>query len=348
MKRLVVMTTLLLALSLTTMPVRAQSAKSLLTNDDVIQMTNAGLAENLVIGAISANDVNFDLTASGLLSLKKAGVGDGVIEAMTTAQAKQREKAAAPVPSPAPSQAMYMSSSRTGAMGVPILNSPASQGPADLPKVTVVAGEKRQLMQPSITEIANSKGKGGSTAGGILKGFGKGAMMASSMGGGPTLPMGGGSSPRMPGVAYTWALPGRNSTTTVATASPKFEIEFANIPGVDPDLYEPVLVKLIQTKDNWRLVSSSKDKFDKHGNDTRSMKTEDKTPINVENISRGHVEVTPASDLPAGEYGLVLHPRKSQKEFAGVPATNAEAIFLAVWDFSVSPSVGVVATGGHH
>ena len=207
----------------------------------------------------------------------------------------------------------YAVAPRTGAMGVPIMNSPASQAPIQLPKVTLVIGEQKLPLQPSSTEIANSKGKGGSKAGGILKGFGQGMLQW--------------------GECHKWAVEAGEAVTACRlylgspgtdlavrdprTRTPSFEIEFSDIPGIDPDGYEPVIVKLIQTKDNWRLVETSKDKFDKHGNDTRSTKTEGQVPVNVTSMGRGHLQVAPGSEL-AGEYGLVLHPRKDQKEFAGV------------------------------
>lgn len=318
-----------------------QSAKPPLANDDVIQMVTNGLSESVVIGAISANDVNFDVSTGGLLALRKAGIGDKVTEAMLAAQARNRDvatqrAAAAQTQTGAQLQAMYMSGGHMGgAMGMPVSNPPAYHASTEMPKVSVIIGEKKQALQPSSTEIANAKGKGGSVAVGILKGVGKTVLMAGNMTGVPVPHGGFGGGPGIPGTAHTWALPGRTSSFSMPTASPKFEIEFADIPGVDPDAYEPVLVKLIQTKDNWRLVSSSKDKFDKHGNDTRSVKTEDKTPLNINVLGRGHLEVSPAAALGPGEYGLVLHSKKSVKELAGTPANNTEAIFSSVWDFSV-------------
>jgi hypothetical protein len=339
---------LTLALSLATAYI-AHAAEAPMSNDDVAQMVTSGLSEDVVLGAISANDVNFDVSARGLLALKKAGVADKVVQAMLAAEARKRDRAQKPLSSaeaePAPARET-LAGTRTGAMGVPILNSSASQGPAQLPTVTLILGDKRQPMPASLTEIAKSKGKGGSAAGGVAKGFGKGMMMAGGMAGAPMPKLGGGA-PRMPGVAYTWALPGRQSPFTISSATPKFEIEFNDIPGVDPDEYEAVLVKLIQTRDNWRLVSSSKDKFDKHGNDTRSEKAEDRISLSVASMGRGHLTVTPAAPLAAGEYGLILHPKKSLKEFAGVPNTNVDAIFLSVWDFSLAPGIpaDLVANG---
>jgi len=309
----------------------AQNSKVVLTNNDIVQMVNAGLPESLVIGSISASDINFDVSPSGLVALRKASVSEPIIEAMLSAQAKKHDAALA---SPPPST--HVSAPRNGAMGVPIMNSPAAEAPVQLPQVTLLLGDQRLQLEPSSTEIAQSRGRGGSKAGSVFKGVGKGMLMASNMAGVPPVSGGGrGGNPRMPGVAYTWALPGRNASLVLPSHTATFEIEFGDIPGIDPDIYEPTLVRLIPTKDNWRLVETSKEKFDKYGNDTRSTKTEDKTEVKIVTLGRGHLLVSPASDLVAGEYGLLLHPRKAQKEFAGVPTPNADAVFLSVWDFSV-------------
>lgn len=286
-----------------------------LTNEDVIRMVSNGLPENVVISSISANDVNFDVTPNGLLALKKANVSDNVVDAVLSAEKKNRDAG----------------------------HSAASPGSPQLPKVALIVGERKLSMQATTTEIAQGKGKGGSKAGGLFKGLGKTVLMAGGM---PQ--MGGSRGGAMPRVAYTWALPGPNSQVVLPTSMPTFEVEFGVIAGVDPDAYEPVIVKLIQTHDNWRLVETSKDKLDTHGNDTRSIKTEEQAPVKVAMLGPGHLKVSSASELAGGEYGLVLHPKKDQKELAGVPSPNVDALFHSVWDFSVPASESVAASGGGH
>ena len=140
-----------------------------------------------------------------------------------------------------------------------------------------------------------------------------------------------------PTVTYVWALPGRVSPFAMQALKPKFDIQFGDIVGVDPDQYEPVLVKLVQTKDNWRLVGASKDKIDMSGNDTRSTITEEPVQIVVNALGRGHDVVEVPNALEPGEYGLVLHPKKSEKKSAAdqQALNNAGNLFLAVWDFTV-------------
>ena len=318
----------------------AQSSKAALTNDDVKQMLSSGLTDDVVVQAISANDVHFDVSPTGLLALKKANVSDKVIQAMLAAESKKREATAQRITAAVAPPAANPGVQRGMALfnpNVPMPNEQGLTGEVQLPKVTVIIDNKRLPMDPSGTEITSGKGKGSSAAGSVLKGFGKTLLIAGNMGGLP-VPSGKGRGMGMPNVGRTWALPGRSSAFAIQSESPKFEIEFGDIPGVDPDGYEPVLLKLTPTKDNWRLVSTSKDKFDKHGNDTRSdkIKPEDKVALTLNSLGRGHIIVAPAAELTAGEYGLILHPKKSEKEYAGVTNANADAIFYSVWDFSLN------------
>ena len=50
----------------------------------------------------------------------------------------------------------------------------------------------------------------------------------------------------MPTTTYIWALPGRASSYAMPTTQPKFDLQFGEITGLDPDAYEPALVHLPQ------------------------------------------------------------------------------------------------------
>jgi hypothetical protein len=412
----------------------AQNPAKPLTNEDVIAMMSGGLPEGVIIGAIAANDVNFDVSVNGLLALKKAGVGDKVVEAMLAAEAKKRNPAAVPqntTPPQAhpalPPQAMMpnnmlmpggvnpaqmsaqilsmfppqmlammpaatrqqmmsqMAQSRVGMMGTPLMANAAGMPEiGQLVKVVLLLPENKQVMQASVTQIAEATTKGGAGGGtGMASGMGAASSMASmamhggmggmgmgglgslsmlgGMGGtalkfaplaagpgmmfaGPAMSLAtgllsGGLTPHssLPTTTYVWALPGHNSSFQMPTATPRFEIEFGDIVGVDPDSYEPAIVKLAQTKDNWRLVGATKDKLDKKGNETRSAITEDRSVVKTTTLGRGHVVLESAAPLPPGEYGVVLHPLKPQKKPAGMNTglTADETIFYSVWDFSV-------------
>src|SRR5262245_24955012 len=83
-------------------PVRAslgatlQGSPAPMTNQDVVKMVAAGLAEDVIMTAIrQAPRRAFDLTASGLIDLKLAHVPDAIVRAM---QATDSEPAAVPPP----------------------------------------------------------------------------------------------------------------------------------------------------------------------------------------------------------------------------------------------------------
>jgi len=231
--------------------------------------------------------------------------------------------------------------------------------PEQMPKVTLANGADKKPLVNSMAQIAASTTKGGyktgSSAGSMLSslaseglsfaaiGAGPGAMMAAPALGMMTGMMGGHHS--TPTTTYVWALPARTSSLLMPTATPKFELEFAEIVGLDPDSYEPVLVSLKQSKDNYRLVGATKTKMDfMGGSSSGSMIDEIRMPVKVIHLSRGKVEMEVSSPLPVGEYGVVLRPIKKHKEKKGQSQSGAEqALFYSVWDFSVPASPQVAS-----
>src|SRR5690242_16345347 len=108
MMRVVLALVLELAVSLS-LPGAISIAQEVLTNDSVIQMVKGGLPEAVVIAKIKSTPSKFDLKTDSLLSLKKAGVTDKILEAMVSAgsggaAASSSSAAATPAP-PAPALA---------------------------------------------------------------------------------------------------------------------------------------------------------------------------------------------------------------------------------------------------
>src|SRR3954469_24275519 len=62
--------------------VSAFYAQTPLTNDAVVKMTQAGLAEDLILSLIKTQPRNNSATPDDLIALKKSGVSDKVIGAM--------------------------------------------------------------------------------------------------------------------------------------------------------------------------------------------------------------------------------------------------------------------------
>ena len=66
------------------LPGATSLAQEVLTNESVIQMIKGGLPESVVIAKIRSTATKFDLRTESLVSLKKNGVSDKVLEAMMT------------------------------------------------------------------------------------------------------------------------------------------------------------------------------------------------------------------------------------------------------------------------
>jgi hypothetical protein len=87
------------------LPEATSLAQEVLTNDSVIQMIKAGLPEAVVIAKIKSTATKFDLKTDSLVSLKKAGVSDKVLEAMVAAGSGSAPTTGAMPAPPAPAMA---------------------------------------------------------------------------------------------------------------------------------------------------------------------------------------------------------------------------------------------------
>jgi hypothetical protein len=245
--------------------------------------------------------------------------------------------------------AMAMSMGRGGMAGSTL---DASQ----LPPLTLITVETRQQIRPSVAQIANTQTKGdgmpgaGSQATGILMGLGRQALSFGAIGGSMFAGPGAGLAMGMmgglggmghhhgpPKVTYVWALPGQQSTTRVGDNKPRFEMSFGNLLGIDPDAYEPQLIKLVNSKDNWRLVGATKTTLGQMSTEAYEKVTEARIAAKSERTGRGQVVLEPKQPLEPGEYAVVLraiHPGKSAEGTLGGGAETS--IFFSVWDFSVN------------
>ena len=146
-----------------------------------------------------------------------------------------------------------------------------------------------------------------------------------------------------PKVTKVWALPGHNSSLPLETRSPRFEISFANLLGIDPDGYEPFLVKLVQSKDNWRLVGTTKTKMSMGmtmgamDEEALAKVSEVRLPVRSTRTGPGLVQLEPSETLTPGEYGIVLRPIHAGKRSKGSMGGPAEEnVFYSVWDFTIN------------
>lgn len=241
-----------------------------------------------------------------------------------------------------------MSGMGAGGMGMFNMNYSPEQMPHVFMKLEPNKG--KQEITPSMAQIGESKFKGGMGAGGMaLRSLATEGLSFAAMGAGPggmmamsAFSMASGFMPGMrpgaPKITYVWGLPGRTSSRELGETSPL--LTYGDIPGVDPDAYEPAVLKLFQTKDNYRLVGATQIKMTaknmRAGASPENGKwlSEERWPAHVEKEERGFYILRVDSPLEPGEYAVVLRPVKGYKGTSSGLGGHAQ-VFYSVWDFSV-------------
>ena len=141
-----------------------------------------------------------------------------------------------------------------------------------------------------------------------------------------------------------WALASTQSAR-VLEATPVFEIDYAHIPGVDPEKYQPAIVQLVPTSDNYRLVAAA----ETDGANTRAVPhgpiIEESVATNSTRLDRGRYRVAPRGELGPGEYALVLRPipetgrrrgRGSEASLGELLGGSTSQILYLTWEFSLA------------
>ena len=249
--------------------------------------------------------------------------------------------------------AMTMGRGGAGAMGTGMSG---MLDTSQLPPLNLLIGDARSIVKPSIAQIASTQTKGddmpgaGSQATSMLMGLGRQALSFGAVGGsmfaGPAAGMAMGMMGSMsamghhhgpPKVTYVWALPGPQSSFSIANNDPRFEMSYGNLLGIDPDAYEPQIIRLVESKDNWRLVGATKTTMGQMGTEAYEKVTEARLAITSQKLARGQVQFAPKQPLQPGEYAIVLRAIHPGKRAEGSLGGGAEtSIFFSVWDFSVS------------
>ena len=263
-------------------------------------------------------------------------------------------------PNAAYAQSMIASAMASSGMGGGM---PGMLDANQLPPLNIISADSKQPVRASFAQIAHTETKGdsmpgsgsGSAARSMLTGLGMQALRFSALSGSMFAGPGGmmamsamsggigafGSSRHRstpPKVTSVWALPGQQSTFVAPGNRPRFEMLYGDLLGIDPDAYEPYLVRLVNTKDNWRLVGATKSTMGQMGVEAYEKVTEERIATKTERLGRGHVQVEPRDSLEPGEYAIVLRALHPGKRSEGSLGGGAEtSIFFAVWDFSVRP-----------
>ena len=321
----------------------AQQANKPLTNDDIITMTKNHLPEGVIVNAIQANETQFDVSANGLIALQKAGISQKVMDAMLSAQASKRTSGTSPANAPA--AAATSGAGTAAAPGQPTVS--LVQGTAKQP----VALEKTQIAQTktkasSLGALATDSAVNQALQVGVQQVAWSAAASSGSYAGASAIGaagnvMGGIMGKRKPTLTYVWALPSPKSATIAPSNTPSFDINYAGIPGVNADEFEPAIVKLVSTQNNWRLVGANEAKQDTAQGmnwEVYSSFVEQRVPAQIQKSESGKAHVSPSAALAPGEYGIVLRPVNKSKKFSGSDISQNQGegvLFNSVWSFSV-------------
>ena len=327
--------------------------KKPLTNTDIIKMVKVDLPESTILMTIQANPNNFDSSVDAIIELKTNGVSPAIMEAMLRGSSSPVE--AAPPSLPA----------------IPSLPT-ASAGPApspaespNQPNVSVVDGAGARTRLASTTfKIVETKAKGSSMAAiasdptvnqiaGDLMRTGAQNVLGATGGkyGGTIYAVGNaatGWGKKLFGsdevtLTYVYAADGSESAQPLLpTATARFEINYATMPGMNPDEFEPVVIKLTSTPQNWRMVGAMKAKKSEFNESTpRELNIiEDRVTATVKKLARGRAEITPSAALQPGEYAIVLRPVASAKkkfmlqEFE--QGQGEASVLRLLWDFKMA------------
>lgn len=241
----------------------------------------------------------------------------------------------------------------------------SSYSAEQMPHVFLLAethSRAKQEVSPSTALIAQTKFKTGAPSPGatILRSLATEGLSFAAMAGGPAGMVGmsafsmasgfmPGMRPGAPSMTYVWGLPGRKSSRELNNTDPRFELTYGDIPGVDPDAFEPAIVKLVQTKDNYRLVGATRSKMKARnmmsGGAPENGKwiSEERWPTRVYKEERGFYVLRVDQPLEPGEYAVVLRPVKGYKVKPSGLGGHAQ-VFYSVWDFSVPGASPVEAS----
>lgn len=319
-----------------------QKAPKPLTNDDVLAMVQKKMPESVVVSAIKSSPGEYDTSTNELIRLNSAGVTEGELNAMLASAHKGSP--------PSDSSAAVP----TGADATPVSKS-------RMPQVMVVQGKTSQELKLEKTQLAQTRNKPSSMKNLAADSAVTQAMQAgigtatwdvathtnSAIGGATVLGAGsivsGVLAHRTPTVTYVWGVPGPASSNVLRSTTPSFSVDYSRAPGVNPEEFEPAIVKLTPAQNTCRIVGATQGKADagaSPGADWQvySHYLEEPVTVTPEKLGPGKYKIS-TPELAPGEYGLVLRPIAKTKKFSGGDVARAQGdglMFDAIWTFRIS------------
>lgn len=322
----------------------AQNSDQPLSNADIVKMVKAGVREPVIVTTIQSSPGKYDLDATAANSLRRAGVTQKELDAMTAAGQAPAPATAPATPTPA---SVPQASFRHRAPTVTLTSDGRSQ---ELPR------EKTQLAQTKTKPTSLSKlASDGVLAQGLQAGMttatseavdnirssaaGSSVSQASSL-------MSGVLSRRKPPNTYVWAVVNPASSNVLDTDQPSFSVDFSKVLNVKLDDFVPVILRLTPAPTGQaisRLVGATEGKEDALSNATADWEVyagfmEDRAPIQLQKTAPGQFKITVPSPLAPGEYAVVLRPVIKSKKFSGGDIARNQGdglLFNTVWSFQI-------------
>ena len=334
---------LVLALTLSGLSA-AQPSQKPLTNDDVITMVKNGMPESVVVKEIQSSQGKFNTSPAELVRLHKAGVTENELNAMLAAGSSGG----------ANSSSVHESAS----------SGTAPPSKSRMPKAYVAQGSALRELSLEKTQLAETKTKPSSMASlasdsamtqamqaGVNTAAWDTAVHMNSAVGGQTVEEAGSIfssvlGHRTPTVTYVWGVPKPASTNILKTLKPAFTVDFSRAMGITPDDYEPAIVKLTPAQNTCRIVGATQGKADARSTPAADWEMyshflEERVATNPRKLGPGKYKIAANSELPPGEYGLVLRPISKTKKFSGGDVARAQGdglMFDAIWTFQITDS----------
>ena len=275
----------------------AAFGQEMMTNDEVISLTKAGLASSVIIGKIHTSKSNFDMSTDALIKLKQSGVGDDVVTAML--EAKSGVSTSKPASGP--------TSTTTGAAPVGMTgdpNDPMAKHNYGIYLYEEKDGVRRMtLVKPTVSAQNRT-----------------GGLFTSSLTYGITK------------VKTKANLPGRTSALQIPNTAPVFyfylDVTSGGLntsSGIPSDPNEFTLVRFNIRDDNREVTIGKANAFGGKG----GLSDEYVVQFKAEDLGNGVFRITPGAALPKGEYGFFLVNSGNSNASAAVGAK--------FFDFGINP-----------
>jgi hypothetical protein len=143
-------------------------------------------------------------------------------------------------------------------------------------------------------------------------------------------------------VTFVWVADEPAAQRVVADRRPSFLAVFKDLPGLNPEDLAPVLVRLTPAASGIRVIAALRGRADQASRmdpdwDVVHDLKQDIVRTDLQKLDRGNMRLTPAADLPPGEYAIVLR-LASKRKVAGSAVLGSDGegrVFSVAWDFGI-------------